>query len=112
MPVLALAQLNRAVESREDKQPSLADLKQSGDIEQDADGVIFVRRPEYFSPRSEPDRHQGETQQAHAARVGALADARRDLAGKATLIIAKLRDGSPGTVTLRFDAATASFHEL
>jgi len=86
VPVVAAAQLNRAVESRADKKPLLSDLKESGSIEQDADVVMFLHRPEYYDP--------------HAAK------------GECNLILAKHRNGPTGTVSLYFDRALTQFHDL
>jgi replicative DNA helicase len=109
-PVLLLAQLNRGVEGREDKRPALPDLRQAGDIEQDADVVSFVYRPEYYL-RGPPERGEGETNEKHAARVQAWHEKKDEIAGKAELIFAKVRDGSPGSVPLTFTGDTTSFGE-
>ena len=108
--VLVLAQLNRGVEGRDDKHPGLADLRQSGDIEQDADAVGFIYRPEYYLG-AEPEQTKGETREAHANNLARWERDRIRLKGKAELIFAKVRDGSTGTVTLRFNAETTSFSE-
>lgn len=110
VPVLLLAQLNRGVEGRDDKRPMLSDLRQAGDIEQDADAVGFVYRPEYYMG-SEPERGPSQTE---AKYVEALADFRTrkiQAHGKAEVIWAKVRDGEPGTDHLRFDGRTTSFRE-
>ncbi len=110
-PVLALAQLNRSLESREDKRPTLADLRQAGEIEQDADAVAFVYRGEYYLPKSDPERHRGESQQAFVERCQRVEEDRLRLRGRAELILEKVRDGSPGTVPLTFDGRTTFFRE-
>jgi replicative DNA helicase len=95
-PVLALAQLNRSVESRDDKRPQLSDLRESGSIEQDADTVLFVYRPEYYLERQ------------RCAQAGAEADRLADLSqvrGKLEVIIEKQRSGPIGTVDLFVDVA-------
>lgn len=95
VPVLALSQLSRAVESRTDKRPQLADLRDSGSIEQDADVVMFIYREEYYLERgSDADR----------ARLA-------DVAGQAELHVAKQRHGPTGLIRLRFDGATTRFSD-
>lgn len=90
IPIIALSQLNRSTESREDKRPVLSDLRESGAIEQDADIVCFIHRPEYYT-RSTQD---GEG---------------NDIRGLAELIVAKHRSGAVGTVKLRFISKFAKF---
>lgn len=109
-PVLLLAQLNRGVEGRDDKRPGLADLRQAGDIEQDADVVSFVYRAEYYI-RNEPERGEDETADRYDRRLAAFRDRKAAAAGRAELIFAKIRDGAPGTVELTFRGETASFSE-
>jgi len=101
IPVLALSQLNRGVENREDKRPQLSDLRESGSIEQDADIVMFVFREEYYLERALPD--DGDPKFADA--FARLAAAR----GKAEVIIGKARHGPVGTTLLHFDGETTSF---
>jgi replicative DNA helicase len=103
VPVLALSQLSRAVESRDDKRPQLSDLRESGSIEQDADVVMFVYRDEYYLKNREPkpgtQEHftwQAEMEQVH---------------GQAEVIIAKQRHGPTGTVGLHFDAEVTRFSD-
>jgi replicative DNA helicase len=104
VPVLALSQLSRQVENREDKRPQLSDLRESGSIEQDADVVMFVFREEYYLSNKEPrpgsDEHtrwQLEMAAVH---------------GKAEVIIGKQRHGPTGTVNLQFEAAVTRFDNL
>jgi len=109
-PVLLLAQLNRGVEAREDKRPGLSDLRQAGDIEQDADTVSFLYRPEYYL-RDAPERREAESSERFEGRLADWHGRREQVRGKAELIVAKVRDGATGIVPLRFHAETASFSE-
>ena len=109
-PVLLLAQLNRAVESRDDKRPGLGDLRQSGGIEQDADAVMFIYRPEYYL-KTEPERRDGETAEKFRARVRDFHDNVGKQAGRAELILAKVRDGETGIIHLNFHGPTTSFQD-
>jgi replicative DNA helicase len=112
LPVIALSQLSRAVEQREDKRPQLSDLRESGSIEQDADSVMFVYRDEYYLKQREPKimsfpddskfqdamtRWQQDMERAH---------------NKADLIIAKQRHGPTGTIPLFFEAEFTRFGDL
>ena len=104
VPILALSQLSRQVESRDDKRPQLSDLRESGSIEQDADVVLFIFREEYYLKNKEPrpgsEEHfkwLAEMEQVH---------------GKAELIIGKQRHGPTGTVQLHFDANVTRFSDL
>jgi len=110
-PVLLAAQLNRGVDGREDKRPTLPDLRQSGDIEQDADAVGFVYRPEYYLGNSPPEQKGDEGREQYERRMRSWHDSKASAAGKAELIFAKVRDGEPGTLMLQFDAQTTSFRE-
>lgn len=110
VPVLLLAQLNRGVEGRDDKRPGLADLRQAGDIEQDADAVGFVYREEYYLGHR-PERHESESAAAYDSRCNGWQEKKDRAAGKAELIWAKVRDGESGADELRFDGPTTSFTE-
>jgi replicative DNA helicase len=96
VPVIVLAQLNRALENRDDKRPTMADLRDSGSIEQDADAIIFVYREAYHLERS-----KGEAADKEAARIDRLIDVKDRLEA----IIAKQRNGPTGTVNLFCDIA-------
>jgi replicative DNA helicase len=109
VPVIALSQLSRAVEAREDKRPMLSDLRESGSIEQDADVVMFVYREEYYLSRGEPARRPDETDDKYNDRYERWHKRLAEKAGTAELIVAKQRHGPIGTVTLRFDHATTRF---
>ena len=104
VPIIALSQLSRQVESRDDKRPQLSDLRESGSIEQDADVVMFVFREEYYLKNKEPrigtEEHfkwQAEMEAVHA---------------KAEVIIGKQRHGPTGTVPLHFEANVTRFSDL
>jgi replicative DNA helicase len=104
VPVLALSQLSRAVEQREDKRPQLADLRESGSIEQDADVVMFVYRDAYYVSKREPNEGTPEHAewQAEMERVHNLAE----------VIIGKQRHGPTGTVKLHFEGSFTRFSNL
>src|SRR6201996_1622848 len=104
VPIIALSQLSRQVESRDDKRPQLSDLRESGSIEQDADVVMFVYREEYYLQNKEPrpgtpehEKWQLDMSLAH---------------GKAEVIIAKQRHGPTGTVDLAFEGQFTRFSDL
>lgn len=94
IPVIALSQLSRAVESRQDKKPMLSDLRESGAIEQDADVVIFIYRDEYYNAIKEEDIISGK---------------KTDNKGKAEIIVAKQRNGPIGSIELGFQKEFARF---
>ncbi len=112
VPVLALSQLSRAVENREDKRPQLADLRESGTIEQDADVVMFIFREEYYLDRQEPSQRADEDPAKYAERHRKWDDRRNEVANLAELIIAKQRHGPTGRVPLRFLAEVTKFDNL
>ncbi|HWA19489.1 MAG TPA: replicative DNA helicase [Devosia sp.] len=104
VPIIALAQLSRAVEQRDDKHPQLADLRDSGSIEQDADVVLFIYREEYYLKNKEPRegtlehiKWQDEMEQVH---------------GRAEVIIGKQRHGPTGTVQLSYEPQFTRFGNL
>ena len=105
VPVMALSQLSRQVESREDKQPQLSDLRESGSIEQDADVVMFVYREEYYHLMRKPSESDREKFAAW------MADSDKYY-GRAEVIIGKQRHGPTGTVQLAFEGATTKFSSL
>ena len=109
VPVIALSQLSRAVESREDKRPMLSDLRESGSIEQDADVVIFVYREEYYLSRGEPGRRPEESDDKYNERYERWHLRLEEVTGTAEIIVAKQRHGPIGKVTLRFDHETTRF---
>ena len=105
IPVVALSQLSRQVESREDKRPQLSDLRESGSIEQDADVVMFVYRDEYYREREKPSDHELEKMAAWQATM-------EQVHGKAEVIIGKQRHGPIGTVELSFEGRFTRFGNL
>jgi replicative DNA helicase len=102
IPVLALSQLSRAVEQREDKRPNLSDLRESGSIEQDADVVLFVYREEYYLSKSEPEQKPEESLDTYQIRHNRWVEKSEKAQGKAEIIIAKQRHGSTGIVSPNF----------
>jgi replicative DNA helicase len=105
IPVIALSQLSRQVESREDKRPQLSDLRESGSIEQDADVVMFVFREEYYKEREKPGDHDLEAMAKWQAVM-------ENVHGKAEVIIGKQRHGPIGTVELSFEGRFTRFGNL
>jgi replicative DNA helicase len=112
VPILALSQLSRAVEMREDKRPQLADLRESGSIEQDADVVMFVYREEYYHARSEPTRRQDESDEKFNSRHQRWMERGEEIRNIAEVHIAKQRHGPIGTVALHFDGPFTRFSDL
>lgn len=112
VPVLALSQLSRAVEQRENKRPQLADLRESGSIEQDADVVMFVYRDEYYLMRDEPKRRESESQDHFNARYEDWHKRGEEAYGKAEVIVAKQRHGPIGDVKLSFEGQFTKFGNL
>jgi replicative DNA helicase len=104
VPILALSQLSRQVESRDDKRPQLSDLRESGSIEQDADVVMFVYREEYYLKNKEP---RAGTEEYYKWQTEMEA-----VHGKAEVIIGKQRHGPTGTVQLQFEANVTRFTNL
>ena len=104
IPIIALSQLSRAVEVRDDKRPQLADLRESGSIEQDADVVMFVYREEYYLERTKPQEGTPEFDKWYTKMQNAH--------NKAEIIIAKQRHGPIGTVELFFDGQFTKFDNL
>ncbi|MEL7176281.1 MAG: replicative DNA helicase [Pseudomonadota bacterium] len=105
IPVVALSQLSRQVESREDKRPQLSDLRESGSIEQDADVVMFVYREEYYKEREKPGDHELE-------KMAVWQDEMERLHGRAEVVIGKQRHGPIGTVELSFEGRFTRFGNL
>lgn len=105
VPVLALSQLSRQVEQRENKRPMLSDLRESGSIEQDADMVMFVFREEYYKEKEEPSMSEADK---HALWQSEMAE----LYGKAEVVIGKQRHGPVGTVKLGFMKEVTRFTDL
>ena len=104
VPILALSQLSRQVESRDDKRPQLSDLRESGSIEQDADVVLFVFREEYYLANKKP--REGTEEFLNWEREMERAH------GRAEVIIGKQRHGPTGTVDLSFEAEVTRFGNL
>ncbi|MGL1922566.1 MAG: replicative DNA helicase [Hyphomicrobiales bacterium] len=104
VPIIALSQLNRGIEQRDDKRPMLSDLRESGSIEQDADVVTFVFREEYYVERAQPKEGTPEHEEWQLKM--------EDVHGKGEVIIAKQRHGPVGNVTLQFEGQYTRFSDL
>ncbi len=105
IPVVALSQLSRQVENREDKRPQLSDLRESGSIEQDADVVMFVFREEYYREREKPGDHDLDA-------MAKWQEIMEQVHGKAEVIIGKQRHGPIGSVELAFEGRFTRFSNL
>ncbi|MFV0644011.1 MAG: replicative DNA helicase [Sphingomonadaceae bacterium] len=112
VPVIALSQLSRAVEQRDDKRPMLSDLRESGSIEQDADMVWFIYREDYYVASREPKRPvETDDVKVHEAHE-AWAREMEQVFGLAELIVAKQRHGATGKIRLRFEPRITRFSDL
>ncbi len=105
IPVIALSQLSRQVENREDKRPQLSDLRESGSIEQDADVVMFVFREEYYREREKPSDHDLDA-------MAKWQQVMEQVHGRAEVIIGKQRHGPIGSVELSFEGRFTRFGNL
>ncbi len=105
VPVLALSQLSRAVEQRDDKKPQLSDLRESGSIEQDADVVMFVYRAAYYEERKEPPIMGSPEYSEWQQKMD-------ELSNMAEILIGKQRHGPTGNVKLEFEAMYTKFRDL
>ncbi len=112
IPIIALSQLSRQVEQREDKRPQLSDLRESGTIEQDSDVVMFIYRESYYLERLEPIRKSEEDDVKYNERVSRWQQLTNDNYNKAEIIIAKQRHGPIGSIKMHFDANYTKFSDL
>ena len=112
IPIIALSQLSRQVEQREDKRPQLSDLRESGTIEQDSDVVMFIYRESYYLERMMPIRKPEEDEIKYNERMSRWQQLNEDTYNKAEIIIAKQRHGPIGTIKMHFDANFTRFSDL
>ncbi|MBL4691850.1 MAG: replicative DNA helicase [Magnetovibrio sp.] len=112
IPVIALSQLSRAVESRDPPRPQLSDLRESGSIEQDADVVMFIYREEYYMERKKPSRRMDEDESKYLDREARWEEALESVRATADVIIAKQRHGPIGDVKLAFIGEFTRFADL
>jgi len=112
VPVLALSQLSRQVEARDDKKPQLADLRESGSIEQDADLVMFIFREEYYVNLRKPTQRDDEDSSKFAERHIKWEERMERVRNLAEIIVAKQRHGPVGTVELMFQGRFTRFGDL
>ncbi|MDH3475134.1 MAG: replicative DNA helicase, partial [Rhodospirillales bacterium] len=112
VPVVALSQLSRQTEQRDDKRPQLSDLRESGSIEQDADVVLFIYREEYYLARERPSQRANETDETFRKRAASYEERRDAARGIAEVIAAKQRHGPIGTVMLHFNGEFTQFSDL
>lgn len=109
VPVIALSQLSRKVEDRDDKRPNLADLRDSGSIEQDADAVLFIYREEYYLMKGVPEQGEHESDAKYQDRTERYNKRLAHSRNRAELILAKCRMGPTATVDARFNGPTGRF---
>ncbi len=112
VPILALSQLSRAVEQREDKRPILADLRESGSIEQDSDVVMFVYREIYYLEKSQPVQKDNENRETYFERFKRWEERCEQSHGKAEIIVSKQRHGPTGNIHIQFEAQFTRFLDL
>ncbi|MDB5371306.1 MAG: replicative helicase [Roseomonas sp.] len=112
VPVIALSQLSRQVESREDKRPQLSDLRESGSIEQDADMVMFVYRDDYYLKMQEPKQTAFDNGEKFQDAMSGWQQKMEHAHNRADLIVAKQRHGPTGTIPLFFEAEFTRFGDL
>ncbi len=112
IPLLVLCQLSRANEQREDKRPTLADLRWAGEIEQDAHAVMFVHRDHYYLERSKPHEKPGQSQEKFLDEVETWQRRMNETEGRAEINIAKNQDGPVGTCEVGFRDRSATFYSL
>tara|TARA_B100001057_G_scaffold499913_1_gene612484 strand:+ start:1931 stop:3397 length:1467 start_codon:yes stop_codon:yes gene_type:complete len=112
VPIIALSQLSRQVEQREDKRPQLSDLRESGTIEQDSDVVMFIYRESYYLERLMPIRKPEEDDIKYNERMSRWQQLTDDSYNKAEIIIAKQRHGPIGSIKMHFDANYTKFSDL
>ncbi len=109
VPVIALSQLSRAVEQRDDKRPMLSDLRESGSIEQDADMVWFVYRDDYYLEATRPDFPDDNSSAETIEKYAAWVEKYEEVKNKASVNVAKQRHGSTGFVPLHFQSEFTKF---
>ena len=112
VPVMALSQLSRAVESREDKRPQLADLRESGSIEQDADAVMFVYRDEYYLQQKMPKQMGFDSEDKYHNSLEKWQQDMETAHNRAELILAKQRHGPTGKIDLLFEGEFTRFADI
>jgi replicative DNA helicase len=112
VPVLALSQLSRSVESREDKRPQLSDLRESGSIEQDADLVMFIYRDEYYEQNREPKQLRFENEEKFHTAMEKWKRDMENVHNKAELLIEKNRHGATGKIDLYFEGEYTRFTDI
>ena len=112
IPIIALSQLSRQVEQREDKRPQLADLRESGTIEQDSDVVMFIYRESYYLERMEPIKRPDEAEDKYNGRHQRWRELCEESYNTAEIIIAKQRHGPIGSIKAHFDPNFTRFNDL
>ena len=112
IPIIALSQLSRQVEQREDKRPQLSDLRESGTIEQDSDVVMFIFRESYYLERMEPIKKLEESDEKHNERTSRWQELCEKAHNTAEVIIAKQRHGPIGTIKTHFESSYTRFSNL